>query len=51
VTVYLNRRHGAFRGTNPEVGWQYSATALDVGSAFRTTDKDDNDQPGRRRAQ
>jgi hypothetical protein len=24
--VYLGRQHGAFHGTNPEPGWQYSAT-------------------------
>jgi hypothetical protein len=26
VAVYLDRQHGAFHGTNPELGWQYSAT-------------------------
>jgi hypothetical protein len=26
VPVHLDRQHGAFQGTNPELGLQYSAT-------------------------
>jgi hypothetical protein len=26
VPVHLDRQHGAFHGTNPELGWQCSAT-------------------------
>jgi hypothetical protein len=35
ITVYLDRQHGAFHGTNPELGWQqFDDPRSTVASAF-----------------
>jgi hypothetical protein len=39
VTVYLDQQHGAFHGTNPEVGDSIRRPALDHRLSLRTTDK------------
>jgi hypothetical protein len=38
MTVYLDRQHGAFHGTNPELGWQIRRPALDRHLSLSTTD-------------
>jgi hypothetical protein len=51
MTACLDRQHGAFHGTNPELGWQYSATRARLSPQPSHDGHGDNDQPGRRRAQ
>jgi hypothetical protein len=51
IAVYLDRHRGAFHGTNPEPGWQYSATLARPSPQPSHDGDDNNDQPGRRRAQ
>jgi hypothetical protein len=43
ITVYLDRQHGAFHGTNPELGWQDSVTRARPSPQPLHDGHDDND--------
>jgi hypothetical protein len=44
MTVYLDRQHGAFHGTSPELGWQNSATRARLLPQPLHDGHDDSDQ-------